>query len=195
MVQVVHAGSLGRAPRARPVGFAPCAVATSPPRRPTRSRPTSTPRRPRRSWRRRTTSPRPSDVYAVLSDGTHPPRRRVPLGPRAALGQGRQDRLADDQRPGRDAGREERLQVGLQAAALPHPGRRLLRVAEERRRPQEGQEAAVLHPPARRRALRLRRAVGGVARPGQGPGAAAVLHDHHDHAQHARWPRSTTGCR
>ena len=31
--------------------------------------------------------------------------------------------------------------------------------------------------------------------PGQGPGAAAVLHDHHHHAQHARWPRSTTGCR
>ena len=125
----------------------------------------------------------------------HPPRRRLPLGARAALGQGRQDRLADDQRAGRDPRREERLQVRLQAPPLPHPGRRVLRVAEERRGSEEGQEAALLHPPARRRALRLRRAVGGVARPRQGPGAAALLHDHHHHAQRARWPRSTTACR
>ena len=63
----------------------------------------------------------------------HPAPRRLPLGPRAPLGQGPEDRVADDQRPGRDPGHQERLQVGLPAAALHHPGRRVLRVAEAAR--------------------------------------------------------------
>ena len=49
--------------------------------------------------------------------------------------------------------------AGVRRPALHHPGRRLLRV-DHPARPEE--EAAVLHPPSRRRALRVRRAVGAL---------------------------------
>ena len=55
--------------------------------------------------------------------------------------------------------REERLQARLPEAPLHHPRRRLLRVEED---PRPEDQAADVHPPHRRRADRLRRAVGAV---------------------------------
>ena len=55
-----------------------------------------------------------------LRRGRHargPPRRGLPLGPRAGLGQGHQARPEDDQRPRRDAGHQERLQAGRSSAS------------------------------------------------------------------------------
>ncbi len=80
------------------------------------------------------------------------------MGPRPDLGQGREDRLEDDQRTGRDPGREERVQVRVQAPALPHPGGRVLRV-EKRSRQDEG---APLHSPEGRWRVLLRGAVGAL---------------------------------
>ena len=57
---------------------------------------------------------------------------------------------------------------------------------------------AVRDRPRRRPAPRPRRAVGGLARPGQRPGGAAHpahVHDRHDDPERPRWPSSTTGCR
>ena len=48
-------------------------------------------------------------------DRRRPPARHLPLGPDPVLGQGRQGRPEDDQRPGRDPRREERLQAALRS--------------------------------------------------------------------------------
>ena len=90
-----------------------------------------------------------------------PRARGLPLGSRAGLGQGHQDRQPDDQRTGRDRRDLERVQARAEEEALHHPRRRLLRVEGD-----AGGEAqaALLHPPARRRAARVRGAVGDVAR-------------------------------
>ena len=58
------------------------------------------------------------------------------------------------------------VQVELRQAALHHARRRLLRVEG---RPGPEDEAAVLHPPSRRRAVRVRRAVGRSGRARGGP--------------------------
>ena len=52
-----------------------------------------------------------------------------PLGPDPALGEGYEDRLQHDQRPGRDGGRKTGVPQCFQAPALPDSGRRLLRMA------------------------------------------------------------------
>ena len=67
-------------------------------------------------------------------------RRRLSpsgLGSGAVLGEGRLDRLPDDQRPARDGGREARLPTSLRRPPLSAAGGRLLRVVRRRadRRP------------------------------------------------------------
>ena len=100
-----------------------------------------------------------------------------------------------DQRPGRDGHDEQRVQAGVRAAPVHRPGRRLLRVAEDRRhasskqpwfiRRRDGEPLAfaglweIWHDPNDRR----RRA----ARPD--------VHDHHDRAERAAASRFTTACR
>ena len=159
-----HVSSANPAPGGRrpAVRCGACVAASCPPRRPTRSPTTSTPPPPEALLEPSYNVAPTNDVYAVLADGGV---RRVDAfhwGLVPDLGQGPQGRVEDDQRPGRDARHQERLQAGAQAAPLPHPGRRLLRVDEGAGRQAE---AAVLHPPTRRRALRLRRPVGGVEGP------------------------------
>ena len=119
---------------------------------------------------------------------------RLMAGPGAALGQGPQGRLPDDQRESR----EPRLQPRLRAAGrqVPPPlsdrRRRLLRV-DAGRGPQAAAPALALHR-RRRRAVRLRRDLHpqGVGRRG-GPRLrrrlALQLHDRHHDAERARRPR------
>ena len=76
------------------------------------------------------------------------------LGPYTLLGQGPEDRGPDDQRQGRDGGREARLPQCVEETTLPRPRRRLLRVAEDSR----GQ-AALSDNHEVRRALRHGRAL------------------------------------
>ena len=68
----------------------------------------------------RTVKDRPGEVRRRLAPAG--------LGPGAVLGQGRLDRLPDDQRPAGDRGREAGLPQGVRGPALPAAGRRLLRV-------------------------------------------------------------------
>ena len=58
-----------------------------------------------------------NDIYGVVAgpDG-HADVAGVPLGPRAGVGEGHQDRLEDDQCPRRDDRREAGVQVGVQEA-------------------------------------------------------------------------------
>ena len=60
-----------------------------------------------------------------------PPERQLRVltwGLVPVVGQGPVDRQPDDQRPDGDGGREAGVQAGLRVAAVPAPGRRLLRV-------------------------------------------------------------------
>ena len=77
------------------------------------------------------------------------------------------DRQPDDQRPDGDGRREAGVQAGLREAALPAPGRRLLRVVPDRGADQGGQaaQAAVLHPAAGPRRAGDGRALRDLARP------------------------------
>ena len=94
------------------------------------------------------------------------------LGARPVLGQGPLRRQPDDQRARRDDPRQARLQAGRTHPALPRAGRRLVRVAEEPdgdRRQGQAAQAAVLRPPRRAGADRVRRALRVLARPGVHP--------------------------
>ena len=154
----------------------PAAASTSPRRRRcSRSAPRPTPRRPRRASARRDDA----------------------LGPGAALGEGPEGRLPDDQREDRAAAGEP----GLRAAGrqvpppLPDRRRRLLRV-DEGRGPQAAAPALALHG-RRGRALRLRRdlhpqGVGGRGGEEEAGSTAARSSPR----RRTRWsPRCTTGCR
>ena len=112
-----------------PVPSGSCVAASCPPRPPTRSPSTSTPPPPRPCWSPLQRGPHQRRLRR------HQRRRRaagrgVPLGAGADVGQGPPAGRQDDQRPGRDAGHQERLQAGPQAPPLPDPRRRLLRVEE-----------------------------------------------------------------
>src|SRR5580693_7500064 len=140
-------------------------------------------RRPGRAGGRLRRLQRGADQADLRGDGPQGGARApaAPLGPGAVLGQGRQGRLPDDQRPGRDGGGQARLPRRLLQAPLPDPGRRLLRMADGAGL--EGQ-AAVLHLPDGRRHPRLRRPVRAVEEPRGAGGSRGRLvlvgHDHHD---------------
>ena len=129
--------------------------------------------------------------------------RLLTLGARAVLGQGPQGRRPDDQRPGRDAARQAGLRAGRPRPALPGAGRRLVRVAglpDGDRRQGQAAQAAVLHPPRRRRPARRSPACtssGATAsvrrrRPGR---VADHLHHRHDRGRARSRPASTTASR
>ena len=92
---------------------------------------------------------------------------RAHLGSGAVVGEGPRDRQPDDQRADGDGGREAGVQAGLRVASLPAPGRRLLRVVPHPADREVGQaaQAAVLHPPARRRGAGDGRPLRDLARP------------------------------
>ena len=122
------------------------------------------------------------------------------LGPGAALGQGPQGRLPDDQRQSREPDLQPRLlAAGRQVPPpLPDRRRRLLRV-DEGRGPEAAAPALALHR-RRRRALRLRRplhpqGVGGPRGPRLRRRLALQLHDrHHDPERGGRQgPRPDAG--
>ena len=118
-------------------------------------------------------------------------RRGAALGPRPALGRRPgQARPEAHQRALGDDGREARVPRRVRAPPLPGRRRRLLRVGEA---PGRHDAAVVGHAP-RRRAVRVRRAVGDVAR-APGRRAAAHLHDRHDARERASSRTSTTACR
>ena len=184
-----------RAPASRPIGFEPCAAASSPPPRPTRSRPTSAPRPPRRCSSRRTTWRPPSDVYAVLSDGStrHVDAFHwglVPLWAKdAKIGS------QDDQRPGRDPGRRR----------TPTSRRSRSGAASS---PPTASTSGRRTPPSPRRARSSRSSsTGPTASPTRSPGcgrcggARTRTRSRCGPARSSpprptrRWPRSTTGCR
>ena len=122
------------------------------------------------------------------------------LGPGAALGQGPQGRLQDDQRQSREPDLEPRLRAARRQVPPPLPDRRrrLLRV-DEGRGPQAAAPALALHR-RRRRAVRLRRA-SAPARSGRTRRSAASRTAGSTAARSSRRPRtrssprSTTGCR
>ena len=91
------------------------------------------------------------------------------------------------------AAREARVPPGAERAALPDPGRRLVRVAAR-----QGPQAAVLHPLRRRQLARHGRAVGVLEAQGR-PGERVPGRPGHrggaDHRRGRPAARSTTGCR
>ena len=89
------------------------------------------------------------------------------VGPGAVLGQGPLDRQQDDQRAHGDRPREAGLPARVRVPSLPAPRRRLLRVVRHRAEDQgrQAREAAVLHPPRRRRRAGDGRALRDLARP------------------------------
>ena len=114
---------------------------------------------------------------------------RVPLGPRPALVDRPQGRLADVQRPGRDDHHEPGLPRRLQAAPLPRPGRFVLRVEAR------GDGPPALPGRARRRAAAgAGRAVGRLEGPVDRAGPPHV-HDRDDDAERGdgRPPRPDAG--
>ena len=132
-----------------------------------------------------------------------PPAEPAGLGTGAVLGEGRQGRRPDDQRPGRDGGREAGLPTRLRRPPVPAAGRRVLRVVRpggDRADPgsltgRQGQEATVLHPPRRRQPVGDGRHLRDLARSRQGPRrrlglAADLLGDHHrGHRRRRAHPR------
>ncbi len=114
---------------------------------------------------------------------------RVSLGPRPALVHRPQGRLADVQRPGRDHHDQPGLPGGLQAAALPRPGRVVLRVEARRDRP-----TALPGRPRRRTAAGAGRAVGRLEGPDRPSKYGAPSRSSRRHRT-TPWPTSTTGCR
>jgi hypothetical protein len=99
----------------------------------------------------------------------------------AGVGERPQRRCQGDQREGGNGRRIADVPRRVPKPALPHPGERLLRVEGG------GQvETAAPHPPARRRPVRVRGAVGPV---GQGRRAGEVVRHPHDHGSYARLVR------
>ncbi len=123
-----------------------------------------------------------------------PGPRSGPVGARAVVGEVARGRRQDDQRPGRDAADEQRVQAAVRAPPLHRPRRRFLRMADDRG-PQGS--SAVVHQAPRRRADRVRRPLVDLARPQARRRRAPypVVHDHHDASPTRSWNRSTTGCR
>ena len=177
-----------------PPGHA-CAVASSPPRRPTRSPPTSAPRcrsrcwRPATTWRPPTTSTpwsrRPTASAASRrSTGASCPVWAKDIKTGLKMINARAETVATS-----DAFKRSLKQ---RRCIIPVDG-----FYEWQKRPDTEAQAAVLHPPPRRRAAGLRRAVGDVAGQGGRPrrAVAALVHDHHHDRQRDDGARSTTACR
>ena len=131
-----------------------------------------------------------------------PPRKGVEGPPKRALtmvrwglvpswAESTADRRQADQRPGRDRHREGRPTSGRSHAPLHRPRRRVLRVAAvEEHVDQASAAPAVLRAPPRRRAARVRGAVGDLARPGdrrrrRSRRVGALVRDRHDARQRA----------
>src|SRR6478736_4162733 len=174
---------------ARHTGLHVWPLRADPGRGPARARPRDRPdprRAPGTVLERRPDPGRAGGARARRGRRPAAPAPAGPVGPRAVVGQGRVDRLADDQRPLGDGARQAGVPEGGGEASRAGPNGRLLRVAGQRARPQD----AVF--PARHRAAGRRRPVRAVARPQQGrrrPDALAVdRHDHH--AARDRQPRA-----
>ena len=109
---------------------------------------------------RRRGQPRPGHHRAHPAAG--------PLGPGAVLGEGRQGWRSHDQRTIGDGRREAGVPPGVERAALPDPGRWLVRVAAR-----QGSQAALLHALPRRQLAGHGRAVGVLEAQGR-PGRAST---------------------
>ena len=135
-----------------------------------------------------------NDVYVVLADGTTRQLDAfhwglVPLWAKdAKIGSkminARAETLAE----------KNAYKSRVREAALHHPGRRLLRVAEDRRGQKAKKQPFFIHRPDGEPL-----AFAGLWEVWRGPDkdqrAAAVLHHHHHRRPTRRWRRSTTGCR